>query len=162
MSLNDMIDRAIDLQEQQKANYQSNYKTYSNDPTKQGSASDLMGRLLREEWADYMNRFAPYDQKLIGLATSNEDNLQAIDRARQGASGAFDVATGTMNRNNNRLGLSNAADVNSSLDRQSQGNRTLAELGAMNKTRLHTEDRDRSIMAGDAAAGLKTGRLTGN
>jgi hypothetical protein len=131
-----------------------------NNPTKSGSASDRMGSLLRSEWNDYVTRFAPYDQKLKDLATSTIDNEQAIDRARQNVAGSFQTSAGTLQRNNERLGLSSAADVSQSLTRQTLGNRTLAELNAINKTRLHAEDRDKSIMAGDAAAGLKSGRLT--
>lgn len=132
------------------------------DPTKAGSASDLMGNLLRSEWGDYTNRFAPYDQRLIGLATSDEDNQQAIARARDNVGSSFDVAAGTRQRNNERLGLSNYADVTQSLNRQTANSRALAELSAVNKTRLHAQDRDKSIMSGDAAAGLKSGRLTEN
>lgn len=135
-------------------------KPGEDDATKPGSASDQMGQLLRSEWDDYINRYAPYDQKLIAL-TGDADNQQAINRARGNVAGSFDVAAGTLQRNNKRLGLSNTADVNQSLNRRTAGARSLAELGAVNKTRLHAQDRDRSIMAGDAAAGLKSSRLTG-
>lgn len=140
---------------------QLNPQITADEATKPGSASDQMGKLMRAEWDDYITRFAPYDQKLIGLATSDEDNQQAIDRARAGVSSAFDTATGTLQRNNERLGVSGLADVNQSMSRQIANNRTLAELNVANKTRLHAQDRDKSIMAGDAAAGLKSGRLTG-
>lgn len=133
----------------------------SNDPTKKGSASWQMGELLKAEWEDYEQRFAKYDQKLIGLATSDADNQHAIARARAGVASSFDTAAGTMQRNNERLGVSGLADVNQSMNRQMATDRTLAELNVMNKTRLHAQDRDKSIMAGDAAAGLKSGRLTG-
>lgn len=131
------------------------------DPTKSGSASDQMGNLLRAEWDDYITRFAPYDKKLIDLAVSDQDNLAAVDRARSGVAASFDVASGTRQRNNERLGLSNVADVSTSLNRQTGNNRTLAELSVINKTRMHADDRDKSILSGDAAAGLKSNRLTG-
>ncbi len=129
------------------------------EATKPGSASDKLGSLIRAEWDDYLTRFAPYDQKLVGLATSDEDNQQAINRARQSVTGAFDTAAGTLQRNNERLGVSGLSDVTASMNRQSSSSRTLAELSAVNKTRLHAQDRDQSIMAGDAAAGLKSSRL---
>lgn len=130
------------------------------NPTKSGSASDRMGSLLRSEWNDYLTRFAPYDKKLMDLATSDTDNQEAIDRARQNVAGSFQTSAGTLQRNNERLGLSTASDAGQSLARQTLGNRTLAELNAINQTRLHADDRDKSIMAGDAAAGLKSGRIT--
>jgi hypothetical protein len=133
----------------------------STDPTKAGSASDRMGGLIRSEWDDYVSRFQPYDQKLIGIATGSADNAAAVDRARAGVSGSFDVAQGTLQRNKERLGLSDAADEIAVQNRNTTTARTSSELNAINGTRIHAQDRDLSLMAGDAAAGLKSGRLSG-
>lgn len=133
----------------------------TNNPANSGSASDRMGRLIRAEWNDYVNRFQPYDKQLIGLATSDADNNAAIERARTGVAGSFDVAQGTLQRNQQRLGLSSVADEVAAQDRNTAMAKTAAEVNAVNGTRLHTQDRDLSLMAGDAAAGLKSGRLSG-
>lgn len=133
----------------------------STDPTKSGSASDRMGNLIRAEWDDYVTRFQPYDQKLIGLATGQQDNEQAIARARGSVAGSFDVAQGTLGRNKERLGLSSVSDEAAVQNRNTATARTTSELNAINGTRIHAQDRDLSLMAGDAAAGLKSGRLSG-
>lgn len=133
----------------------------SNNPSAEGSASNRKLKLIRAEWADYEKRFQPYDKKLIGLATGDADNNAAIARSRAGVSGSFDVAQGTLQRNQQRLGLSSAGDE---LDAQAQNTamaKTAAEVSAVNGTRLHAADRDLSLMAGNAAAGLKSGRLSG-
>lgn len=131
------------------------------DSTKAGSASDKMGNLIRAEWDDYVTRFQPYDQKLIGLATGDADNQAAIQRARGTVGQSFDVAQGTLQRNQERLGLSNAADEVAVQNRNTATAKTISELNAINGTRIHAQDRDLSLMAGDAAAGLKSGRLSG-
>ncbi len=133
----------------------------STDPTKSGSASDRMGQLIRAEWDDYVTRFQPYDQRVISMATGDEDNLAAVGRARAGVAGSFDVAQGTLQRNKERLGLSDAADEIAVQNRNTTTARTSSELNAINGTRIHAQDRDLSLMAGDAAAGLKSGRLSG-
>jgi hypothetical protein len=131
------------------------------DPTKSGSASDRMGQLIRSEWDDYVTRFQPYDQRVISMATGDEDNLAAVGRARAGVAGSFDVAQGTLQRNKERLGLSDAVDEVAVNNRNTTTARTSSELNAINGTRIHAQDRDLSLMAGDAAAGLKSGRLSG-
>jgi hypothetical protein len=133
----------------------------SNDPSKAGSASDRMGNLIREEWDDYVARFQPYDQKVIGLATSDVDNQEAIERARSGVAGSFDVAQGTLQRNQQRLGLSTAQRERDVNQRNTQAAKTLAEVGAINGTRIAAQDRDRALMAGNAAAGLKAETMRG-
>lgn len=146
---------------QDRLNTMSSGAVSSNDPSKAGSASDQMGRLIRAEWGDYVSRFQPYDRQLIGLATGDTDNNQAIGRARSGVAGSFDVAQGTLQRNQQRLGLSSASDELAAQTQNTATAKTVAEVGAVNGTRLNTKDRDLSLMAGDAAAGLKSGRLSG-
>jgi hypothetical protein len=131
----------------------------SNDPTKFGSASWHIGELTRKEWEDYKTRFQPYDQKLINIATGKEDNEAAIARARGLASASFDNSNWMKVRNRERLGLSSTADEMNSSMRMRDTNKTLAELSAVNNTRLAGEDRDMKIMSGNAAVGLRDSRI---
>lgn len=126
------------------------------DPSKAGSASDLMGQITRQQWDDYVARFQPYDKKLIDLATGQADNEAAIQRAREGVAGAYDVANGTMQRNNERLGLSLANDESAAIANRSANSKALAELNVVNNTRLHAEDRDKQILSGSGAVGLRS------
>lgn len=136
-------------------------KSFSNDPTKFGSASDRVGRLHREEWYDYLNRFQPYDQRLLTLATTDADNEAAIQRSRESVNTAFDAASGSLQRDITRLGLSEADDERRQREASTDLARTAAEVGAINGTRLHTQDRDMKLMSGDMATGLRSGRLGG-
>lgn len=134
---------------------------YSNDPSKAGSASDRMGNLIRAQWDDYVTRFQPYDKKLIGLATGTADNEEAIAKARGSVAGSFDVSQGTLQRNRQRLGLANTTDSNMNQERNLAMARSLAEVNAVNGTRIAEQDRDRRILGGGAAAGLKGASLQG-
>ena len=136
-------------------------KGVETDPSKRGSASDLMGKITREQWSDYVTRFQPYDQKLIGLATGQADNELAIKRARSGVGASFEVAQGSQQRSNERLGLSSAADETAVMARNSANAKTLAELNVVNNTRLHAEDRDNQILAGGNSAGLRAANPRG-
>ena len=128
----------------------------SNDPTKAGSASDLIANITREQWQDYLNRFQPYDRKLIDLATGNNDNEAAVERARSGVQSSFDVANGTQQRNTERLGLSTLPDEAQAIERNSKQAQTLSELNVVNNTRLHAQDRDQKLLAGSGAVSLRS------
>ena len=124
-----------------------------------GKASDQLARIYREEWQDYLNRFAPAEQKLIDMATGTQDNEQAIDRARSSAAGAFDSANAGRQRDFQRLGLSESQDERAFRERRSARQKKVAEVDAANKARLHTQDRDLNLMAGDMAVGLRDSTL---
>ena len=131
------------------------------NPTKAGSASDRIANLMRAEWDDYLTRFQPRDQQLLGIATGTVDNEAAITRSRESAGGAFDAAQGTLNRDMSRLGLSSMPDEAAPNRRNTQAAKTAAEVAAINGARISTQDRDLQLMSGDMAAGLRSGRLQG-
>lgn len=155
-----MVNRAAKAAAEKKARADAG-EIITNDPTKYGSASWHIGELTRKEWDDYEKRFQPYDQKLINIATGKQDNEAAIANARGLASASFDIANNINYRNRSRLGLSTAADEMKSSMRLRDTNKTLAELSAVNNTRLAGEDRDMKIMSGNAAVGLRDSRLQG-
>lgn len=140
----------------------ANTPAVTNDPSKTGSASDRVGQLHRDEWYDYLNRFQPYDQKLLALATGDTDNKAAIQRSRESVGTAFDVATGSMNRDLSRMGLSEASDERLQREASTGLARAAAEVSAVNGARLHTQDRDMKLMSGDMATGLRSSRIGGN
>lgn len=140
----------------------ANTPASTNDPTKVGSASDRVGQLHHDEWYDYLNRFQPYDQKLLALSTGNTDNKAAIQRSRESVGAAFDTATGSMQRDLSRMGLSEATDERSQREASTGLARAAAEVSAVNGARLHTQDRDMKLMSGDMATGLRSSRIGSN
>lgn len=136
-------------------------KKGSNEATKAGSASDRIGNLHRAEWADYVKRFEPRDQQLLGIATGNTDNQQAIDRSLSSVGGAFNVSRGSLDRDMSRMGLSSLPDERLQRERGSLSAQRAAEVSAVNGARIHTQDRDMKLMSGDMASGLRSSRLGG-
>lgn len=124
-------------------------------------ASDKIARIYREEWQDYLNRFAPYDQKLIQAGTGDLDNQQAIDRARESSITAFDVAQQSQQRDLSRLGVSDNPEERQYRESRTARQRKAAEIDATNRARLHTQDRDQQILTGGAATGLREAAIGG-
>lgn len=131
------------------------------NPSKPGSASDRIARLMRAEWSDYLARYQPRDKQLLELASGTADNNAAILRSREAAGTGFAVAQGSLDRDMSRLGLSSSADERTLNQRNTQTAKTAAEVSAMNGARIHTQDRDQSLLSGDMATGLRSGRLQG-
>lgn len=118
-------------------------------------ASNRMAGILRRDWDSYLENYAPYDQKLRDMVMGDEDNKAAIERARDTTKSAFGASREAAERDRSRAGLALAQDEADTIGRRSQRNETLAELGAANKTRLHMQDRDMQMMAGNMAGGLR-------
>lgn len=109
-----------------------------------GSGSHTAADLTRKQWQDWQTRFQPYDTRLVNLAMGKEDNQQAEARASQSVDTAFNTAQGTYSRNRSRYGLSDTAGMS---DRMALS-KTAAKVGAVNQTRLATQDRDMAMMVG--------------
>src|SRR5690606_11258661 len=133
----------------------------SNDPSKVGSAAWARGQLHRAEWEDYLSRFRPRDDQLREIVMGTQDNEQAIDRARLSVDTSFASAQGSLDRNRQRLGLSDMPDVSAQRDHSMGLARTAAEVDAVNRTRMHTKDRDMKLMSGNLATGLNENRAGG-
>ena len=131
-------------------------QTYSAiNPNKKVSASQTYARLLRDQWADYVERFQPYDEKLREIATGDADNKQAEQIARNAVDSGFRLAEGSFSRDMSRQGISLSPEEKMVTDRQNQIDKTAAEVGSVNAARLHARDRDQALMAGDLAVGLR-------
>lgn len=139
-------------QEQAAANsLKAQNPMYVSGPTSQlteagwtDSASEVAADITRKQWQDWQQRFQPYDKRLADLAMGKEDNQQAEARAGSAVDSAFKTAQGTYSRNRARYGLSDTAGMS---DRMALSN-TAAKVGAVNQTRLATQDRDMAMMTG--------------
>lgn len=120
------------------------------------SASNTYAQLVRDQWADYKNTFAPYEQQLIDLSTGNADNLQSEQRATSAVNSAFDTSMGTLARDRSRLGLSVGADQVTDESRLASTQKTGSLVSAVNQARLHAKDRDTAVLTGGLSS-LKTG-----
>lgn len=119
-------------------------------------ASNRMAGILRKDWQSYLDNYAPYDQKLRDMVMGDKDNQAAIERARETTRDSFGASREAAERDRSRQGLSLAKDEADVVNRRSQRNETLAEVNAANQTRLHMQDRDTAMMAGNMAGGLRS------
>lgn len=116
-----------------------------------GQASDTYASLTRDQYNDWLARFYPKQQMLMGLATSGELMNRQLTRVNESATHGLRSAQlglqnqlaryGTVQRTNpddNRLGLRSA----------------LAIAGAKNGVREAEQDRQMSILTG-GSTGLR-------
>lgn len=112
------------------------------------SASDTYARIIRDQWADYKNTFAPYEEQLIALSTGNADNAQSEQRAAGAVENSFNSSLGTLARDRSRLGVSIGSDQAADEKRLGATLKTASLVGATNKARLHAQDRDKAVLTG--------------
>lgn len=112
------------------------------------SASDTFAQITRDQWADYKNTFAPYENQLIALSTGDADNLQSEQRAAGAVENSFNSSLGTLARDRSRLGVSIGSDQAADEKRLGATLKTASLVGGTNKARLHAQDRDKAVLTG--------------
>ncbi len=125
--------------------------------TSNGSASNTLAHITRDQWADYKTTFAPYEDQLIALSTGNADNLQSEQRAVDAVNSGFNTSLGTLARDRSRLGLNVGADQAADESRLGATLKTASLVGATNKARLHAQDRDMAVLTGGLSNLKKAG-----
>ncbi len=119
-------------------------------------ASDRMAALHRAEWDDYVQRFQPYDQKLLDSVRGDTLQREAVDRAGLSTNQAFDTARGSAERDRGRVGLADVdPTVRAHRDQEFQASKSAAMATNKNLSRLHADDRAQKVMAGNMAVGLR-------
>lgn len=121
--------------------------------------------LSKAQWQDYQDRFLPYQDKLIDVATNTEMLDQQLGRIS-----AFSSQSAKMARQNTSLALSRyGMGQTNGMQQASQSdikrNEALSQTNAMNNARSAAYDRYQSVMTGSsmrpAATGGKTGGASG-
>lgn len=114
-----------------------------------------LGQIYRDQWSDYKTRFLPIKNQLYDMATGSADNIKAEQDAAKAATTGIDSAMGTLGRNRSRLGQTLTPDESTDETRRSSGLAMAAKVGAVNRARLHSQDRDMAILNGASlGAGL--------
>lgn len=120
-----------------------------------GSAENTLAQIYRAEWQDYLDRFAPYEDKLIDYAMNPGEVTEAVDRAGENVDQGFMNAQGNLNRDRSRYGLSLNGREAANEERNTAIDKTAAKLAARNSTRLHVQDQQERVMSGGSAVGLR-------
>src|SRR5690606_17718744 len=103
--------------------------------SKNQSASSTYAQLVRDQWSDYVKRFQPYDQRLIELATGQEDNIAAENMAREAATTGFGLADAAYRRDMSRMGVSLTPEERTAFEAQGLRDKAAATVGAVNGAR---------------------------
>lgn len=121
---------------------------------KKTNPSDTYAQIIREQFADYTNRFQPYEDRLLSMGMGTDDNIESESRAGITADNAAALSRSMLQRERSRYGLSQAADQAQTEARLQATTATADKVGALNKARLHAADRDNYLLAGGMGSGL--------
>ena len=122
------------------------YEAPPDAPAAGGSASDTMAALHRDQWADYLARFAPLEIELRDSILSGERLNNALGRANTAVGTQYKTAAGTMQRNNARFGL--LTGMTDAQQRQFDISRASTSAAINNRTRQQIGDSNMGLMAG--------------
>lgn len=120
-----------------------------------GKADQTLAKVYRAEWQDYLDRFAPYEQKAIDFALDASAPEDAAKDAGLSMEKGFKTAMGNLQRDRSRYGLHLTGREAANEDRVMQGSNQAAKVAAMNNTRMHVQDQQERVMSGSAAVGLR-------
>jgi len=110
------------------------------------SADQTFAALTRQQWADYVRTFVPYENRLIDYSNDPQVVTDAMAEASADARRAFANQAGVQQRQLRGLGLTLNADEQRAATRQTQLAGALADVNAQNTARDATVARQRSVL----------------
>lgn len=114
-------------------------------------ASKTYANLINEQYADYRERFLPYEQRLMSLADSTQLLDEQLSRVTTNVNQSYDNIGQQQAIMNQRYGLSQSADQQKSQARNTDINRALSMAHAKNNTRVAVSDMQTGILTGASA-----------
>ena len=130
------------------------YQRYS--PSSDTYAEDVYSALIKDEYADYQNRFAPIQDQYIDEATSMEMLDEQLGRITANTKSGFDLADKAASMNLGRYGVTQSQEDQSKNNNQSSLNQSLATAQAKNSTRTHHSDRQMAMVTGSSLPDVRT------
>lgn len=110
------------------------------------SADQTFAALTRQQWADYMRNFVPYENRLISYSNDPSVVTDAMGEASADARQAFANRAASQQRQMRGLGLTLNADEQRAADRSTNLAASLADVNAQNTARDATVARQRSVL----------------
>ncbi|WP_017445795.1 hypothetical protein [Gayadomonas joobiniege] len=124
-------------------------------------ASKTQAELVKAEYADYVNRYQPYEKQLLGLANGTELLDKQLSRISASAKKSQSSRAMSQALRNSRLGVSTGVLQSQSQQRQNQLASGLALAQAKNNTRVATSDLQDSILTGSSGRSVLTSNFSG-
>ncbi len=135
--------------------YNGGYYSSATRPMDRNSdtyAQDMRAYIARQEYQDYLRRFAPVEQELINTVMGTEqleERLSAIsvnsDQARSTAENNMQMVAG-------RYGTSQTQSQQQQNNMSMNRMQALSEANGMNQTRTHIYDRNMNALSGGSGA----------
>lgn len=129
------------------------------DPNDKKYASKVMAGLIRSEYSDYLGRFKPYDEQLVGLIDNPEMLNKQLSRISANANSAQKSRMQSEAVRNSRFGIAPSALQQASQNRQSQLSAGLGIAQAKNNMRVATSDLQDSILTGSSGRSVLSEQL---
>ena len=139
----------------QYGNQNSGYSSYASRPSDRNSdtyAQDMRAYLAREEYQDYLTRFAPVEEELINDVMGTEQLNERLSAITVNGNMARQTAGSNMQMISERYGVSQSAQQQSQSNMAMDRNQALAQANGMNQTRTHLFDRNMKALAGGSGA----------
>lgn len=118
------------------------------DPNSNDYASQIRARIARQQWQDYLQRFAPIEQELINSIGNKELLRKAIARGDENVERSFDSARGQFQRRLSRQGVGLSTDQAAASERSMGLSEAAAKVASRNRTRMNVRDREMQILGG--------------
>lgn len=137
-------------QQEQQALQEANPGALILTPSLSGdkSGSNNLAKVHRAEWQDYLNRFAPIENKLFERFYDETDKAAAVSGAGDVMSDAFDRSLSQEQRDYSRMGLSMTPAETKQRETEHALNKSAAIAGAKNSMRQLKDDQKMGIMSG--------------
>ena len=139
----------------QYGNQNSGYTSSASRPSNRNSdtyAQDMRAYLAREEYQDYLTRFAPVEEELINDVMGTEQLNERLSAITVNGNMARQTAGSNMQMISERYGVSQSAQQQSQSNMAMDRNQALAQANGMNQTRTHLFDRNMNALAGGSGA----------
>lgn len=111
-------------------------------------ASQLLGQLNRAQWADWINRFAPYVDELARVAQDNSAPGVAAANASNAVGLAYDNSQQGLAQQRQGYGISQTPQQQAAEERRTHLERNASMVSAGNEARMSALDRQQAILAG--------------
>jgi hypothetical protein len=127
---------------------QNQINPMSRNPNSDTYASDTFADITRAEYADYQDRFQPYEKRLMSLAQSEELLDDQLSRITATSKKRFDQSRVNSALMNERYGAQTTQRQQNYSNTMNDASRGLAISQAKNMSRLAAADRNTGILSG--------------
>lgn len=134
----------------QKSSYLTNWKQL--DPNSKTFASDTYANIIGAEYRDYVDRFQPYENRVMDLQQSRELLDAQLSRITANVNAAYDNQLNSGQLQMQRYGIQQTGQERAKSARQDDTSRALSIAHARNNTRLADADQKMGLVTGASSA----------